>query len=150
MENKFTVECFILIQAPVSKIWDVLTNPEKIKVYLYGANVVTDWKAGSAILFTRDRLHAKAPILEKPIVDKGKILEIEKEKHLIFSFYSSMEGYADLAENYSVVSYKLNRNDVDGFRFDYRRTSIPSEIEKRNQDKFMPGMMERIKMLAER
>ena len=33
--------------------------------------------------------------------------------------------------------------------FDYRRTNIPIEIEKRNQDKFMHAMMEQIKMLAE-
>ena len=60
-----------------------------------------------------------------------------------------MEGYADLRENYSVVSYTLNREDLNSFRLDYRRTNIPLEIEKRNQDKFMPGMMEQIKMLAE-
>ena len=149
IENKFTVECFIVIHATVSKIWDVLINPEKIKVYLYGSNVITDWKVGSEILFTRDRLHPKAPISEKLIVDRGNILEIEKEKLLSFSFYSSMEGYPDLPENYSIVSYTLNRQDVNSFRLDYRRTNIPIEIEKRNQDKFMPGMMEQIKMLAE-
>ncbi len=148
-ENKFTVECFIVIHATVSKIWDLLINPEKIKVYLYGSNVITDWKVGSEILFTRDRLHPKAPISEKLIVDKGKILEIENEQLLRFSFYSSMEGYPDLAENYSVVSYTLNKEAVNRFRLDYSRTNIPIELEKRNQDKFMPGMMEQIKILAE-
>ena len=148
-ENKFTVECFIVIHATVSKIWDLLINPEKIKVYLYGSNVITDWKVGSEILFTRDRLHPKAPISEKLIVDKGKILEIENEQLLRFSFYSSMEGYPDLAENYSVVSYTLNKEAVNRFRLDYSRTNIPIELEKRNQDKFMPGIMEQIKILAE-
>src|SRR5687767_10028970 len=107
--NNFTVECFVLIHATASKIWDVLINPEKIKVYLYGSNVITNWKVGSEILLTRDRLHPKAPILEKLVVDNGKILEVENEKLLRFSFYSSMEGYPDLAENYSVVSYTLNK-----------------------------------------
>ena len=148
--NSFTVECFVLIHATASKIWDVLINPEKIRVYLYGSTVITDWKAGSQILFTRDRLHPKAPISEKLIVDRGKILEIENEKFLSFSFFSSMEGYADLAENYSVVSYTLNREDVNSFRLDYRRTNIPLEIEKRNQDKFMPGMMGQIRMSSGR
>jgi hypothetical protein len=128
----------------------VLINPEKIKMYLYDSNVITDWKVGNEILFARDRTYPKAPISETPIVDRGKILEIEKEKLLSFSFYSSMEGYADLAENYSIVSYTLDRECVNSFRLDYRRTNIPIEIEKRNQDKFMPRMMEQIKMLAER
>jgi len=149
MENGFTVESSIVIHAPVSKIWDLLINPKKIKIYLYGSDVITDWKVGSEILFTRDRLHPKAPVSEKLIVDRGKILQVENEKLLRFSFYSSMEGYPDLAENYSVVSYILYKESVNRFRLDYRRTNIPIEIEKRNQDKFMPGMMEQIKILAE-
>ena len=118
-------------------------------MYLYGSDVFTDWNTGSEILFTRDRLHSKAPLSEKPIVDRGKVIKIEKEELLKFSFYSSMEGYPDLAENYSVVSYILYKESVNRFRLDYRRTNIPIEIEKRNQDKFMPGMMEQIKILAE-
>ena len=59
-------------------------------------------ESAATFLFARDRLHPKAPISEKLIVDRGKILEIENEKLLVFSFYSSMEGYADLPENYSV------------------------------------------------
>jgi uncharacterized protein YndB with AHSA1/START domain len=147
--NNFTVECFILIHATASKIWDVLTNPEKIKTYLYGSNVITDWKIGSEVLFTRDRLHPKAPISENLIVDRGKILDIEKEKLLNFSFFSCMEGYPDLPENYSVVSYRLSKVGGNSVRLDYRRTNIPIEIEKINQEKFMPGMMDKIKMLAE-
>ena len=60
-----------------------------------------------------------------------------------------MEGYPDLPENYSIVSYTINRQGVNSFRLDYRRNNIPIEIEKRNQDKFMPGMMGQLKMLAE-
>jgi hypothetical protein len=147
-ENSFTVESFVIIQSTAPKIWDVLTNPEKIKVYLYGSNVITDWKVGSQILFTRNRLYPKAPISKKLIVDKGRILAVEKERLLEFSFYSSMEGYEDIPENYSIVSYEIRRHD-HSFRLDYRRTNIPIEFEKRNQDKFMPGMMAQIKILAE-
>jgi hypothetical protein len=80
----------------------------------------------------------------------GEILEIENEKLLTFSFYSSMEGYADLPENYSVVSYTINGLEDKSFKLDYRRTNIPVEVEKTNQEKFMPGMMSQIKVLAER
>ena len=149
MENGFTVESSIVIHAPVSKIWDLLINPKKIKMYLYGSDVITDWNTGSEILFTRDRLHSKAPLAEKPIVDRGKVLKIEKERLLKFSFYSSMEGYPDLTENYSIVSYTITRLDVNSFRLNYVRNNIPIEIEKNNQDKFMPGMMKQIKVLAE-
>lgn len=148
MQNNFVVKSFVIIHATPGKIWDLLINPEKIKLYLYGSNVHTDWNAGSEILFIRDRLHPMAPISANPIVDKGRILEIEKEKLLKFSFYSSMEGYRDLPENYSLVTYALSK-EGDRVKLEYCRSNIPVEIERNNQDKFMPGMMAQIKMLAE-
>ena len=52
----------------------------------------------SAVRFyLREPAHPKAPISEKLIVDKGKFLRLRDEKLLRFSFYSSMEGYPDLA-----------------------------------------------------
>ena len=117
-------------------------------MYLHGSSVITDWTVGSEISFTRDRLHSSS-YFRKTDRDSGKVLEIEKEKLLKFSFYSSIEGYPDLPENYSIVSYTINGQGVNSDRLDYRRINIPIEIEKRNQDKFMPGMMEQVKMLAE-
>ena len=41
----------ISINAPVGKVWDALTNPEVIKQYMFGTNVISDWKEGSPIVW---------------------------------------------------------------------------------------------------
>jgi uncharacterized protein YndB with AHSA1/START domain len=36
----------ITLNAPIAKVWNALVNPEIIKQYLFGTNVVSDWKEG--------------------------------------------------------------------------------------------------------
>lgn len=46
-EQNLRTERSIVIDADSESIWDVLTNPRKIKLYLFGSEVVTDWRIGS-------------------------------------------------------------------------------------------------------
>ncbi|WP_128547336.1 SRPBCC domain-containing protein [Larkinella soli] len=39
----------IILNADPATVWNLLTNPEKTKQYMYGCEVVTDWKVGSPI-----------------------------------------------------------------------------------------------------
>lgn len=143
------VRSSILISSTKDKIWDVLTNPNKIRVYMYGSNVETDWHVDSPILFKRNRIHESAPVSDKPVIDKGVILDVQPQRFLKFSFYNSMEGYEDLPENYSIISYSIDEIDNAQIKLTYLREFIPNEIEKMNQERFMPGMMKQIKSLAE-
>ncbi len=93
----------IIIHAPVTKVWDALTSPALIKEYLFGTNVVTDWKVGSPILY-RGVWHGKT------YEDKGVILKFEPGKMLENTYWSSMGGTVDLPENYKKVAYKLTPN----------------------------------------
>ena len=51
MNNEFISEASTTINAPVSKVWDALTKPDLIKQYLFGTEVITDWKVGSPITY---------------------------------------------------------------------------------------------------
>lgn len=51
MDTSLTVSKSIEIKTSAENIWDALTNPEKIKVYLFGTEAITDWKVGSPIVF---------------------------------------------------------------------------------------------------
>ena len=88
------------IKAPVSKVWDALTNPALIKQYLFGTNTVSDWKVGSPITFSGE-WEGKA------YVDKGKILAIEKEKYLKYNYYSAFSGKKDEPASYSIITYSV-------------------------------------------
>ena len=41
MDLNLKVSANIEINTPTNKIWDVLTNPEKIKIYLFGTETIT-------------------------------------------------------------------------------------------------------------
>jgi uncharacterized protein YndB with AHSA1/START domain len=142
MEKDLYCEKSILIQATADAIWDVLTNPEKIPIYLFGSQVNTDWKPGSPITFSRNPDGI-------PYVDKGKIIEYMNGKVLKFSYWSSQEGYEDIPENYSVVTYTIQKEAGKGFELTYRREKIPLEFERANQEKYLPMLMKGIKNLAE-
>tara|TARA_B100000768_G_scaffold181851_1_gene206888 strand:+ start:2313 stop:2480 length:168 start_codon:yes stop_codon:yes gene_type:complete len=47
MNKNLIASSAILINSTPQKIWDVLTNPEKVKIYLFGTKIKTDWKNSS-------------------------------------------------------------------------------------------------------
>lgn len=101
MIKELTVTQSIEINADKTKIWDALTNPEKIKIYLFGTETLTDWKIGSEIIF-------QGGYQGHQYKDKGTILDIKSNELLQYSYWSGFSGLEDKPENYSVVSYKLN------------------------------------------
>jgi uncharacterized protein YndB with AHSA1/START domain len=88
------------IQAPPARVWDALVNPELVKVYLYGAQIVSNWKVGSPIYY-------RGEWKGKPYEDKGIILAIEPGKLLKVTHYSPLSGLPDVPENYHVVTYAV-------------------------------------------
>jgi len=101
MNKTYIAQATILVNAPTAKVWDALTKPELIKVYLFGTQVTTDWRVGSPITYT-------GTWEGKQYEDKGKILEIEPGKRLVSTYWSSMGGTPDLPENYNTVRYELS------------------------------------------
>ena len=49
MSRGFDAIKTVTIDAPRAKVWDALTNPAKVKQYMHGTNLSTDWKVGSPI-----------------------------------------------------------------------------------------------------
>jgi uncharacterized protein YndB with AHSA1/START domain len=101
MNDTFTAKATATINAPVSKVWQALINPEIIKQYLFNTDVISDWKVGSPILY-------KGEWEGKAFEDKGKILEIEPEKILKSTHWSPLSGVPDSPENYHTVTYTLS------------------------------------------
>ena len=101
MSKKFALKKSISINSSILKVWEALTNPELIKKYFFGTECVTDWKKGSPILF-------KGIWDGKPYEDKGKIIDIEKEKFIHYSYWSAFSGTEDIPENYATIKYELS------------------------------------------
>ncbi len=101
MSEDFISKTFIIISAPVEKVWDALTNPEIVKQWLFGTDMkVSNWEVGGEITYTG--------IWEgKEYQDKGKIVEIIPNQKLVSTYWSSFSGLPDEPENYQKVTYEL-------------------------------------------
>jgi uncharacterized protein YndB with AHSA1/START domain len=104
MNKTYTATASTKINAPASKVWEAITKPELIKKYMFGTDVVSDWKVGSPIVY-------RGEWQGKPYEDKGQILELIPEKSLVSTHWSPMSGVPDLPENYHKVSYQLSERD---------------------------------------
>jgi uncharacterized protein YndB with AHSA1/START domain len=94
----------IEIDAPAEKVWSALTDPEQIKQYMFGSQVVTDWKQGSRIIW-------KGEYEGRTYEDKGEIVEIAPARRLEVTHFSPLSGDEDVPENYHTVLYELEERD---------------------------------------
>lgn len=104
MNKALKASAHIEIIASLDKVWDALVNPEKIKVYLFGTNISSQWKLGSEIVFEGEYQGQKYR-------DKGKITAIEKNKILQYTYWTSFSGLEDKEENYSFVVFQLEKKN---------------------------------------
>jgi uncharacterized protein YndB with AHSA1/START domain len=104
MSRGFDAVNSVEIDAPQSDVWDALTNPDKIKQYMHGTDVSTDWSKGSAITW-------RGEWKGKPYEDKGEILEVKPQALLRYTHWSPMGGGEDKPENYHTVTYELTGDD---------------------------------------
>jgi uncharacterized protein YndB with AHSA1/START domain len=104
IDETFTAQSSVTINAPVSKVWDALVTPSTIKKYLFGTNVTSDWKEGSSIEYAGE-------YEGKTYHDKGVIKKLVPEKVFQSTYWSSMSGKEDKPENYNLVTYVLSVED---------------------------------------
>jgi len=104
MRTDLKITKSISINATKDKVWDVLTNPAKIKKYLFGTETVTDWKPGSPIVF-------QGEWQGQSYKDKGTILNIRRNQLLEYDYWSSFSGLEDKPENYSKITFTLEKKD---------------------------------------
>lgn len=141
MNKGFVATSSITIDAPASEVWEALTAPEIIKQYMFGTNVVTDWKVGSPIVW-------KGEWQGKSYEDRGKILEVEKNRVLKYSHFSPLSGTPDVPENYHTVTVKL-MNDGVGTIVQLLQDGNKTEESRRHSEKNWTMMLESLKKILE-
>ena len=103
MDQNHLAKAAISINASPKKVWEALVDPKAIKQYMFGTNVVSDWKEGSPIVW-------KGEWKGKPYEDKGTILKLQPENTLEYSHFSPLSGQPDRPENYHTVTIVLSKN----------------------------------------
>jgi uncharacterized protein YndB with AHSA1/START domain len=105
MNKELIAEWTVEIKAPSSEVWNALVSPSIIKKYLYGTEVITDWKPGNEILF-QGRWEGKE------YRDKGIILRCEPETICEYTYWSSFSRLEDREENYSIVTFTVRAENA--------------------------------------
>ncbi len=141
MNIKLIAKQSITISAPASKVWEALINPELIKQYLFGSEVVTDWKVGSSVIY-------KGTYEGKTFEDKGKVVKLDPEKLMVLTHWSPLSGSADSPENYHTVRYELVAEE-GGTQLTISQDNNPSEDEQKQNEQFWGTVLQGIKKLVE-
>lgn len=106
MNRKLLATTSISIHATPAEVWQALINPAIIKEYMYGTETKTDWVLGSPITFSGE-------YDGKPYIDKGVILNVNPERVLSYSYWSSLSATEDFEDNYAHITYHIEGFDEE-------------------------------------
>ena len=124
------------IDASRDQVWDALTDPDQIKEYMFGSEVVTDWKPGSPIVW-------KGEYEGKRYQDRGEIVEVEPERRLKVTHFSPLSGQEDRPENYHTLVYELEQRDEKthvSLSQDNNPSEEAAEHSRANWEKMLAGL----------
>ena len=141
MKSNISAKVKTIINAPLGKVWDALTKPEIIKQYFFGTQTTTSWEKGSPITFDGEWEG-------KSYHDKGTVLDVQKNRLIKYSYWSSMSGIEDQPENYVIVTYALAGND-DNVELTITQENIPDEKTKEHSEANWKKVLNDLKKLAE-
>ncbi len=130
----------IVIDAPAARVWDALTEPEQIEKYMFGSQVVTDWKEGSPIVWQGEYEGQRYE-------DKGEIVEIEPARRLQVTHFSALSGQEDIPANYHKLTYELE-DQGEATRVslsqDNNASEEAAEHSRENWEKMLSGLKETV------
>jgi uncharacterized protein YndB with AHSA1/START domain len=141
MSENLVAKAEIIVNRPISVVWDALTNPDMIKQFMFDTEVVTDWKEGSPILW-------RGVWQGKPYEDKGQILKVIPQKLFSCTHFSPLAGDADIPENYHTMTYTLSE-EGEGTRLTLAQDGNKTEDEMKHSEGMWMMMLSGIKKLLE-
>jgi uncharacterized protein YndB with AHSA1/START domain len=96
----------VAIAARAEAVWDTLTNPARIPLWLSDAQVSiqSDWTIGAPMAFTGE-WHGLT------LADKGDLIAFDKPRPYAYRHWSSLSEAPDVDENYTTVRFELNETD---------------------------------------
>ena len=125
MQTHFKIQYKTTVNAPIEKVWDALTNPEIVKQYFFGTELVTTWKVGDDIIFQGEWEGQKYK-------DRGEVLEYSQNEKLAYSYLSNWAKMEDKPENYLWVSYEVRPID-NGTELIISQTNYDEERAKHSE-----------------
>ncbi len=141
MSDPYTARVSTLIRAPISRVWQALTDPDLIQQYLFGTRTNTDWQVGHPITW-------QGEWQGKTYEDKGTVLQVVPERLIETTYWSSMAGLPDRPENYKKVTYEL-KPENDGTLLSLTQDNNTSIEDKTHSEQNWQMVLDGLKKLVE-
>ena len=131
----------ITINASLQKVWDIITQPEFVKLWQYGSDLQTNWKVGSKIKFVTEW---DGKIFEQ----WGTVLEFTPTSKLRYSLFAPRPDLEDKPENYFEMIYSLTADHGQTKLEIIQEDSRPNAVKEEEQDEENP-ILSMLKQIAE-
>ena len=95
-----TSESIVKIGAPAGRVWRALTEPDLVKQWQYGSDLLTTWEPGTPIVF-RNEWNGK--VFEQT----GTVLEFVPAVRLRYSLFVPRPDLQDAPEHRFFMTYEL-------------------------------------------
>lgn len=141
MSETFVAMSTTLINAPVERVWSVITDPEATKEFMFGTEVDTDWAVGSPIVW-------RGTWEGKDYEDKGEILEFDPDHRLVTTHFSPLTGLPDVPENYHTVTWTVKKHG-DGAKLTLTQDNNPTAEAAEQSESTWNKVVADVKKIAE-
>jgi uncharacterized protein YndB with AHSA1/START domain len=141
MSENLVAEASVSVNAPRGEVWNALVSSEANKQFMFGSDVVSDWREGSPISW-------KGEWKGKKYEDKGTILQAKPERVLQYTHYSPLSGAPDIEENYHTVTIELSDTRT-GTRIELRQDRNATEEARAEAQKNWEMMLQGVKKYVE-
>ncbi len=102
MNDSFIIRKEIDFSASKEQVWDLVTNPQMTKQYMFGCEVLSDWQLGSAVIWK-----GKTEDGKEVVYVKGNITAVQPGQEVTFTMLDPNSGIEDIPENYVHLTYKV-------------------------------------------
>lgn len=134
----------IVIDAPISVVWRVLTEPTHMRVWMgeptMELDISVDWRVGGTFR-VRGTLHGR-------FENRGTVLAFEPERRLCYTHLSSVSRLQDLPESYTHFDFVL-KPEGEGTRLDLTLTNFPTDSIYRHLAFYWSGTLVVLKRYVE-
>ena len=141
MDKNLVARASVTINASSDRVWNALVEPESIKQYMFGTDVVTDWREGAPITW-------KGEWQGKSYEDKGVILQFKPGRKIRYSHFSPLSGHPDRPENYHTVTIELSVEGIQT-RVSLTQDNNPTEQARDHSEKNWGMMLTGLKKFLE-
>ena len=142
MDQNLIARVAVTINAPSEQVWKALVDPDAIRQYMFGTQVVSDWRETSPIVW-------KGEWQGKSYEDKGMILQFKPERVIQYSHFSPLSGLADKPENYHTITIELSA-DGNQTRVSLSQDHNATEEERAHSEKNWEMMLTALNKFLER